>query len=159
MRADGPQMRPMTVADAAAVIALLQAQRPGYLKDFFPFPLDTKVLAEQMENARQDLYTCILDGKALAGFWMLRGLDAGYERPSFGVFIDEARAGRGWGAAALGTAIQHCRQAGLGALMLKVAPDNAPARHIYEAAGFVLEARCHRTGHDIMALRLEPVQA
>ncbi|MCA9909248.1 MAG: GNAT family N-acetyltransferase, partial [Anaerolineae bacterium] len=73
----------------------------------------------------------------LAGFFMLRGWDSGYEIPAYGVTIDIEHRNMGLGRLSLETSKTIARLEGATQVMLKVHPDNAPARKVYEAAGFV----------------------
>lgn len=85
---------------------------------------------------------------------MLRGLDEGFERPSFGVFVSEDWSGQGLARMALDHAISWCREAGVKKVMLKVAEANLRARKAYSAAGFVSVDICKRTGHEVMEISL-----
>jgi hypothetical protein len=72
---------------------------------------------------------------------MLRGWDAGYSIPSYGVFIREAFAGRGLSTMTLHMAISLCKRRGARTVMLKVHPDNVVAKKTYEKFGFVASGR------------------
>jgi len=87
------------------------------------------------------------------GFFMLRGWDAGYERPSLGLMVDEGHAGKGLGTLCLQAAMTECRLMGISSCMLKVAPENRRARGIYEKAGFIFESVCPTKGHEILSIR------
>ena len=148
-------MRPLTVDDAGPLAALLADQRPEYLKDFFPFAFDAGSIAETLTNAVRDAYWGIHVGGQLAGFCMLRGLDSGYLRPSFAIFVAEAFSGRGLARRALAQALRWCRDQAIGEVMLKVAHDNIAARVIYDEAGFLPQGRCPDTGHAVYTKVLE----
>ncbi|HEX9807644.1 MAG TPA: GNAT family N-acetyltransferase, partial [Alteraurantiacibacter sp.] len=102
-----------------------------------------------IDGAIRDHYWAIEMGGELAGFFMLRGLDTGYAKPSFGIFVAEHWSGRGLAAAALEYSKAWCTEHGVSTMMLKVAPDNAAARRIYQDAGFVPVGTCPDTGHAI----------
>ncbi len=143
------------VDDAGPLAALLAAQRPEYLKDFFPFAFDAKTITETVTNAALDAYWGIYSGGQLAGFCMLRGRDSGYLCPSFGIVVAEAFSGRGLARRALAQALHWCSEQAIGEVMLKVAHDNVAARVIYEDAGFLPQGRCPDTGHAVYTKVLE----
>ncbi len=59
---------------------------------------------------------------------MLRGWDAGYEVPSFGVLIDEKYRGGAFMRLTLDAAKLICRLSGAQRLMAKIHPDNVSPR-------------------------------
>lgn len=149
-----PEILPLTAADAPELAALIARQAPGYLTHFHPFALDEATLLRQIGTARKDRYWGLrVEGK-LAGFFMLRGFDEGYARPTFGVFVAGEAAGRGLGRLALEHSIAWCVENGVERVMLKVSPDNPRARAIYIGAGFQSVETCPRTGHDVLEKHL-----
>jgi RimJ/RimL family protein N-acetyltransferase len=129
---------PLTPSDAGELSAMLCAARPEYAAHFHPFAFDEETVRRQLDHARRDRYWAIRSGGELAGFFMLRGFDEGYERPSFGVFIAERFAGRGLARRALAESIKWCEQNAVAEMMLKVYRENAAALRIYEEAGFTI---------------------
>ncbi len=74
---------------------------------------------------------CIRGGSRGIGWWgffMLRGWDAGYEIPSFGIVVDEGTRGRGYLRASLEMAAELTRQAGAERFMAKIHPENLAPR-------------------------------
>ena len=145
---------PLTAADAPALAGLLAGERKEYLAHFHPFSFDAATLAAILGAAREDRYWAIHTNGTLAGFCMLRGWDEGYSRPSFGVLVAEAFAGRGLAREALAFCTEHCRARAVETLMLTVHPENLRARRAYEAAGFVRTGTNPKTGHDVLEKRL-----
>ncbi|MFZ0549046.1 MAG: GNAT family N-acetyltransferase [Candidatus Promineifilaceae bacterium] len=138
-----------------ALSTLMVSEEPSYSQYFTPFSFDTKSLESRLSAAKRDRYWGIRWREDLAGFFMLRGFDEGYERPSFGVYIAEAFSRYGLGKLALYYALSWCRLNKIRAVMLKVHPDNVYARRIYEDAGFQLLEICKRTGHRTYEIRWE----
>lgn len=136
--------------EASSLARLLAEQADDYMHGFFPFAFDAESLQKRLVEAKADQYWSLRWQGKLAGFCMLRGLDEGYERPSFGVFVAEDFAGKGLSTAGLEHALGWCREQGIGELMLKVDPENARAVTIYRKAGFVIAGKCPDTGQDIM---------
>jgi len=133
-----PKIVSLGPADAARIAAMLKAASQEYAAHFHPFAFDEATVRAQLERARKDCFWGLECGAKLAGFFMLRGFDEGYERPSFGVFVAEQFAGRGLARQALDTATQWCKENGVREMMLTVFPENAAARRVYEEAGFAV---------------------
>ncbi len=68
---------------------------------------------------------------------MLRGWDAGYEIPSYGVVIDQNFAGLGIGHLTIEMSKVICKLRGAPRIMLKVHANNHAAKDLYERAGFI----------------------
>ncbi len=82
-------IRPLEPTDAAALSAFIGSQSPEYLRFFHAFGSDESAIAEMLSASKMDVYSGVFWKANLAGVFMLRGWDAGYEVPSFGVLIDE----------------------------------------------------------------------
>lgn len=133
----GPSVHPLEPGDAPALAALLRAQRDAYMAHFGPFAFDPPVIVKALREARRDRYWRLdLDGR-MVGFAMMRGLDQGFARPSFGVFVAEHAKGRGVARAALAHALDWAAAQGdIAHVMLKVAPENRRAWRLYRTTGF-----------------------
>lgn len=119
------------------VLDSLMAQEPeGYLHYLTAFR-SPRSLTWQSSRAKKDRYAGIWQGTELAGFYCLRGLDEGYQRPSFGIYVRSSCAGRGLARQALEDAYDWCRRNGYTRLMLKVYPENTAAYRVYSGQGFV----------------------
>lgn len=110
-----PEILPLTPSDAAEVSTMLRAATPEYAAHFRPFGFDDETVREQLRHARRDRFWGMRSGgrRELAGFFMLRGFDQGYERPAFGILIAERFAGRGLARRALTEAAEWCRRNGI----------------------------------------------
>jgi RimJ/RimL family protein N-acetyltransferase len=146
--------RELIRADAPALARLLQSQRAEYVAWFHPFAFDERTIASHLESAIRDRYWALESEGKLVGFFMLRGFDAGYQRPSYGVFVAEEAAGRGLARASLDYALHWCATCGIETVMLKVAAENDRARAVYESAGFVSVGTCASTGQHILEKRV-----
>ena len=136
MSDDSFTVSPLTAADAAALAALLQSQSADYVRFFTPFRFDEAAVSAMLAGHKSDVYSGIRWRGRLVGFFMLRGWDAGYEVPAYGVLIDEAHAGYGLTTLSLRMAKAVCKLRASARLMLKVHPANARARKLFERAGF-----------------------
>ncbi len=150
-----PDIAELGPDDAGDLAALLGGDDGEYGRYFVPFPSNAPAaLAKRLGAARQDRYWGLRLAGCLVGFFMLRGFDEGYQRPSFGVYIAATAAGQGLARTALAHAIGWCRAHDVATLMLKVHPDNEPALRAYRHAGFSAFGTCPRTGHTMMQLHL-----
>jgi GNAT superfamily N-acetyltransferase len=146
----------MTLADARALDGYMAEEGEGYLKYFTAFR-PPATLARQLGEARKDAFRTLLDPSgAIAGFFCLRGLDEGYRRPAFGVYVRSSQTGKGWGRFAIEQAIRWCAQNGHNALMLKVYPDNRRALASYVNAGFEVVGTDEATGQQILERSIWP---
>jgi len=121
-------VRALTADDAAAIVALLRAQPPDYLRFFYALPADEAAVRRVMDERRRDLYQGLFEGERLVGFFMLRGWDAGYDIPSYGIVVDDQTRGKGYLHATLEMAAELSRAAGAQRFMAKIHPDNLSPR-------------------------------
>ena len=122
--------------DAKSLSELLSSADPEYSRYFIPFKYDKKTIEKILIRMVKDQYFGLYVGDLLAGFYMLRGFDQGYEIPSYGVWIGPNFSGLGLATLTLHHAFVWCRANGIATLMLKVHPDNTVAKRLYEAEGF-----------------------
>ena len=122
------RIRPLGVEDAAAVSALLRAQPPEYVRFFYAFGFDEEEIARILAQRRRDIYSGMFWREELAAFFMLRGWDAGYEVPSFGVLVGVKHRGHAFMRIALDVAKLVSRLSGAPRLMAKIHPDNVSPR-------------------------------
>ena len=86
-------IRSLRVEDSAALSLLLRSQPPNYARFFYAFSFEEDAISKLLSERQRDFYAGVFWQGELAGFFMLRGWDAGYEVPSFGVLIDEKHRG------------------------------------------------------------------
>jgi hypothetical protein len=121
-------IRPLTVEDAEVVSSLLRAQPPQYARFFYAFGFGEEEIARVLARRKRDVYSGIFWRGELACFFMLRGWDAGYEVPSFGVLVDVKHRGRAFMRISLDVSKLICRLSGAPRLMAKIHPDNVSPR-------------------------------
>jgi RimJ/RimL family protein N-acetyltransferase len=121
-------IRPLEPTDAAAISDFMRSQSPEYLRFFHAFGSDESAIAKMLSASGMDVYSGVFWQANLAGVFMLRGWDAGYEVPSFGVLIDEQYRGGAFMRLTLDTAKLICRLSGAKRLMAKIHPDNVSPR-------------------------------
>lgn len=148
------EMRTMTIADAIVLQSLMDEESKDYLLHFTAFA-ESGALLQQSQNARRDVFFTLVLGERPSGFFCLRGLDEGYARPSFGVYVASAAQGMGLARAAVHAAVDWCRMHALPVLMLKVSAHNARATRLYESMGFVPVGVCPDSGQTIMEKRID----
>ncbi|MEO6590018.1 MAG: hypothetical protein ABIP06_12015 [Pyrinomonadaceae bacterium] len=121
-------IRPLKRRDAATVSNFLRSQTAEYLRFFYAFGSDENAVAEILSNNKKDVYSGVFWQDNLAGVFFLRGWDAGYEIPSFGVLIDEKYRGGAFMRLTLDTAKLISRLSGAKQLMAKIHPNNVSPR-------------------------------
>ena len=131
------QIKKINASYSRELSQLLNQSARDYSKYFIPFDFDLNSVRSNMENARDDVFFGIFVDRRIVGFHMLRGWDAGFEIPSYGVFIAADYSGLGLGKLSLQHAISFCRINKVKKMMLKVHPENLLAKRLYEASGFV----------------------
>ena len=129
-------------SDAKLLSAELLQEPKDYIKYFDPFDFSETTISNILRQAKLDSYFGIFINKTLAGCYMLRGFDEGYEIPSYGVWIASKFSNSGLSTLTLFHAFSFCKLNNIKKLMLKVYPDNIVAKNLYEALGF------QRTGID-----------
>lgn len=146
--------RPLGAADAAAIVGFLSRQPPDYVRFFYAFGADEPAVARMLEAAVSDVYSGIFLGDDLICVFMLRGWDAGFEIPSFGLVVGADRQGREVLTVALEAAKLITRLAGADRMMCKVHPDNSAATRGALKNGFVPDREEDGTGNIIYYLPL-----
>lgn len=134
---DGFKILPLEMKHAPQLSEMLCAQSPAYVRFFTPFSFDESAIAGILACQRQDIFMGIYWQDDLAGFFMLRGWDEGYEAPSYGVLIDERYSGYGLTRLSLKMVKSICKLRHSPRIMLKVHPENTIARSLFEEARFI----------------------
>jgi len=141
------EIKRINISQSGELSDLLMNSSKEYSQHFIPFEFDLDSVTTAMSRAKRDMFYGIYIDNALVGFYMLRGWDAGYEVPSYGVWIAENYSSKGISKLTLTHAISICRINSIKRLMLKVHPENLVAKKIYEDFGFVYEGIDARIGH------------
>lgn len=129
--------RELFVEDAPAVYELLINDDEDYNKYFVPFTFEIETIKTILTKKVKDHYMGVYWGEELTGFFMLRGFDAGYEIPSYGVYIGEKYNNKGLATLTLLHAISTCKLLNVKKLTLKVHEENIYALNLYKKYGFV----------------------
>lgn len=146
-------IRPLLVEDARQVSALLRAQPPDYARFFYAFSFDEAEIARILGGRKLDVYSGMFWQGRLIGFFMLRGWDAGYDVPSYGVLIDQKFRGGQFMRLSLEIAKLISRLSGATRLMAKIHPDNISPRGA-RRLGFVQTGVEAETGNVVYRLEL-----
>jgi RimJ/RimL family protein N-acetyltransferase len=121
-------VRPLSAGDAGVVSAMLRAQPPTYARFFYAFGFAEEEVARTLAGRVRDYYAGMFWRGELVAFFMLRGWDAGFEVPSFGVVVDTRQKGRGFMKLALDMGKLVAKLCGAPRLMAKIHPDNVSPR-------------------------------
>lgn len=123
-------IRPLEPFDAPAIAGFMRSQPPEYLRFFYAFGKDESEISRMLSTVKTDVYAGVFWQENLAGIFMLRGWDEGYEIPSFGVLIAEKYRGKAMLTLTVDAAKMICKLSGISRIMAKHHPDNTPLRHI-----------------------------
>jgi hypothetical protein len=146
-------IRDLRPEDAAALSSLLKAQPPEYARFFYAFGSDEREIAKLLRERRRDVYAGLYWRGEMVGVFMLRGWDAGFDVPSFGVLIDERQRGGDFMKLSLDAAKLICRLCGARALMAKIHPDNISPKGA-RRLGFVQTGVEPETGNVVYHMEL-----
>lgn len=141
--AESLRIRPLRSSDAgplADLFAELRADPDSVHFHPHPFTRDEARRIAERRGIRRDVYFAAVTDGHLAGYGMLRGWDEGYSIPSFGVAVGIQYRGLGIGRSLLRYAISRARRRRAARMILKVHPENANAKHLYESEGFTFDA-------------------
>ncbi len=141
------EIKKISAAQAKELSDLLLQSDREYSKYFIPFQFDVESVSAVLNKAVNDMYYGIYANSKLVGFYMLRGWDAGYEIPSYGVWIAENYSSKGLSKLTLHHALSVCRINNIKKLMLKVHPDNLVAKKLYEDFEFIYQKVDEKIGH------------
>jgi hypothetical protein len=146
-------IRSLQAEDAAALSLLLRSQPPTYARFFYAFSFEEDAIGKLLLERQRDFYAGVFWQGELVGFFMLRGWDAGYEVPSFGVLIDEQHRGGAFMKLSLDAAKLICRLCGAPRMMAKIHPDNVSPRGA-RRLGFIQTGVEEDTGNIVYHLEL-----
>ncbi len=131
-------MRRLTPDLTAALAAFFEdLTAAGDTRQFHPHPMTFDEAKRRCEHTGRDFYGAMVQDGNVVAYGMLRGWDAGFEVPSLGLAVHPAARGRGLGRTMMDWLHDVARREGAARVRLKVYPDNAPARELYESLGYV----------------------
>ena len=107
------------------------------VKKFNPFPLNEKTAYFIANEEHKDKYYGAFFENDIIGFYMLRGMDDGYEIPSFGILVDFEYQKKDIGKKMMQHAIQESLENKYPAIRLSVYNTNEIAVRLYKKFGFV----------------------
>ncbi len=136
-------IRPITLADAPALLRFYQTASAGVRAFFEPFGAGAKVteahIAESLRKTAAgrniDFGVMGADG-SLAGHGFIWAIDT--PKPVFGIGLHEYLHGQGWGRRLMQTVLQAADEKRLPLITLTVLKANQKAKALYETLGFVL---------------------
>lgn len=136
------EIRKLEIKNSQIIADALQNEDSEYLKHFIPFEFSLQSITDILSNAKRDKFFGLFVKDELVGFYMLRGLDEGYQIPSYGVWISSKYSNKGLSKLTLYHAFSICKLNDIKKIMLKVHPENKIAKSLYESLGF------EKTGFD-----------
>ena len=148
MKKDSLEIKELTPEHASFLSKRLSEESKDYLKYFIPFSEYSEAyISKTLSEKKIDKYFGLFLNDDIIGFYMLRGFDAGYEIPSYGVWISSKYSNKGLSTLTLYHAFSICKLKNIKTLMLKVHPENTVAKKLYEKFGFVKVGIDEKIGH------------
>ena len=145
---DSLEIKELTTEHASIFSKRLSGESKEYLQHFIPFTeYSEEFIKKILSEKKSDKYFGLFLNDDIVGFYMLRGFDAGYEIPSYGVWISSKFANKGLFTLTLYHAFSFCKLNNIKTLMLKVHPENTVAKKLYEKFGFVKIGIDEKIGH------------
>jgi len=138
-------LRALGHGDEDALAAFFEALvAAGDTERFHPHPFDAGEAARICGYGGKDVYAAaVVDrgdaGREVVAYGLLRGWDEGYAIPSLGIAVSPLARGAGYGRLMMGWLHAQARLRQAPSVMLKVYPDNARAKGLYESLGYVFE--------------------
>lgn len=129
-------INPLVKSNVELVLNMIRTESSDYLKHFTPYNWRDQSFINAVVKSEKDQFYGFFVDDIPVGFYMLRGLDAGYEIPSYSVWISEKYKGLGLASLSLRHAYTICKLNGIKTMMLKVHPNNTIAKKMYEKFGF-----------------------
>jgi ribosomal protein S18 acetylase RimI-like enzyme len=134
--------KPVTAVDVHSLAMFFERNNNREtLRTFHPFPMTLQKAEEICTIEKKDRYFGAYLEDQIIGLSMLRGLDEGYEIPSFGIVMDSNYRGHGIGSGLTKYTIQQSIEMGCPAVRLSVYASNKRALKIYNDLGFVERER------------------
>ena len=135
-------LRPLVPTDEDALASLFERNdTPETRGRFDPFPLTRETARDLCAYGGRDGYFVAVQDSRIVGLSMLRGLDEGWEVPSFGIVVDRECHGRGVGRCLTDYTIERARADGAPQVRLSVYASNEVAAGMYLRRGFVEQSR------------------
>lgn len=127
---------PLSTSNVEGILEKIRDESLVYIKHFTPYNWQDESFVNAVNNRNKDQFYGIFINDSPVGFYMLRGLDNGYNIPSYAVWISETHKGLGLASLSLKHAYTFCKLNGIETMMLKVHPNNTIAKKMYEKFGF-----------------------
>jgi len=136
MKSKSIEIKQIGLEHASTLAKALANEKSDYLKYFTPFEFSLQSITNIFTQMVKDKFFGIFVNEIIVGFYILRGLDEGYDIPSYGVWISSKFSNKGLSKLTLYHAFSFCRINSISKLMLKVHPENTTAKKLYESLGF-----------------------
>lgn len=127
----------LTASSSRDLFELLNADPLEYRATFHGFGGSEESIRSEIEKAKKDLYWLLKVEGEIAGFFMMRGMDAGYKAPSFGIYVRKQFSGKGLAQLALSYSLCTAKLLRIEEMMLTSEDHNLAGLQIYQKAGFI----------------------
>ena len=128
--AEGRLVRPADAAELAELFSSIDATH------FHPHPFTREEADRIAKHEGRDVYAILEAEGRFVAYGILRGWDAGFAVPSLGIAVRAECRRRGYGRQMMAWLAEEAERRGADRIRLRVHPDNASARRLYESLGY-----------------------
>jgi ribosomal protein S18 acetylase RimI-like enzyme len=148
-------IKPLEKDHVNIILYELRSEPSNYSKNFTPYNWKDESFINAFLNKRKDQFCGIFINDLPVGFYMLRGMDAGYDIPSFSNWISEKHHGLGLASLAMRHAYTICKLNLIKTMMTKLHPNNTKGREFFEKFGFRFNRNDVNSGELIYHIRIQ----
>lgn len=129
-------IKPLAKSDVEAILEEIRSESSDYMKNLNPYNWKDESFTNAVLHKKKDQFNGIFINNIPVGFSMLRGLDEGYDIPSYAVWISRKYHSFGLASLALNHAYTVCKINGIKTMMVKIHPKNIKCIKYHENFGF-----------------------
>ncbi len=148
-------IKPLEKKHVEVILEEIRNEPLNYTKNFTPYNWSDDSFINAYLKKKKDQFYGIFINDLPVGFYMLRGMDAGYDIPSYSNWISEKHKGFGLASLAIKHAYIICKLNQIKTMMCKMHPKNNRAREYVEKFGFRYNRNDVNSGELIYHIEVE----
>lgn len=129
-------IKPLDKSHVKVILEEIRTEPSSYSRNFTPYNWRDDSFLNAYLNKNKDQFYGIFINDFPVGLYLLRGMDAGYEIPSYSNWISQKHKGFGLATLAFKHAYTTCKLNRIKTIMVKMHPNNIKAREAMEKIGF-----------------------